>query len=156
MRILVQRIREGWVDFPDSTPTARAEHGILALTGFSVDDDETLLEPMAAKMVHLRIFADAAGRMNDSLLDSGGALLLVPQFTLYADCRKGRRPGFSAALAPEPAKALFQRFEQVCRAHLPEVICGRFGAEMRVHLVNDGPVTILLDSAELGLMAPVF
>ncbi|MDH4249109.1 MAG: D-aminoacyl-tRNA deacylase, partial [Deltaproteobacteria bacterium] len=89
-------------------------------------------------------------RMNLSLLDTGGALVLVPQFTLYADCRKGRRPSFSSAMAPGPAALLFEQFTAVCRRLKPELISGRFGMDMKVNLINDGPVTLMLDSAEIG------
>ncbi len=151
MRVLLQRIREGWIEFKDVPPTRRVGAGLLALVGFQAGDGEALLEPMAAKMLNLRVLDDPSGRMNLSLLETGGALLLVSQFTLYADCRKGRRPGFSGALAPGPAEELYERFEAICRSRAPLVVGGVFGAEMQVHLVNDGPVTILLDSRELGL-----
>jgi D-tyrosyl-tRNA(Tyr) deacylase len=151
MRLLLQRIKEGWVEFSDAAPTPQAGAGLLALGGFREGDVAILLEPMAAKMVNLRVFNDTEGRMNLSLLDIGGDLLVVSQFTLYADCKKGRRPGFSGALAPDQAAAMFEQFTEVCRSYVPSVITGEFGAAMRVNLVNDGPVTILLDSAELGL-----
>lgn len=150
MRVVLQRIREGWVEFNDGPPTRKAGRGLLALVGFEKRDEEGLLEPMASKMLNLRIMDDPSGRMNLSLLETGGDLLLVSQFTLYADCRKGRRPDFSGALAPEQAAALYGRFETICTAIANEVVVGVFGAEMQVNLVNDGPVTILLDSAELG------
>jgi D-tyrosyl-tRNA(Tyr) deacylase len=119
--------------------------------GFHATDGREVLEPMANKLIHLRIFEDDQGRMNLSLLERGGGLALVPQFTLYADCRKGRRPGFSEALEPRAAAALFDAFVARCRTEIAEVITGTFGAHMQVHLVNDGPVTILLDSRELNL-----
>jgi len=153
MRLLLQRIREGWVEFKDAAPTPRAGRGLLALVGFKEGDDAALLEPMARKMVNMRVFNDPDGRMNLSLLEIGGDLVVVSQFTLYADCRKGRRPGFSGALEPEQASALFDRFGELCRGLVPSVRLGVFGAEMQVNLVNDGPVTILLDSSELGLTA---
>lgn len=154
MRLLVQRIREGWVEIPGAD-TPRMGPGLLALIGFRAEDGEGLLEPMATKLVHLRILADDQGRMNRSLADTGGSLILVSQFTLYADCSQGRRPSFLAAMPPGPAEALYDRFVAICRSQCAArgigVVTGRFGAMMRVHLVNDGPVTILLDSAELGL-----
>jgi D-tyrosyl-tRNA(Tyr) deacylase len=154
MRLLVQRIRDGWVDFAgDATPRVGA--GLLALIGFCAADAEALLEPMATKLLQLRILSDEQGRMNRSLADTGGSLMLVSQFTLYADCSKGRRPSFLAAMPPVPAEALYDRFVAICHsqgaAHGIDVVTGRFGAAMSVHLVNDGPVTILLDSEELGL-----
>lgn len=150
MRILLQRIKEARVDV-EGVAGRRAGAGLLALVGFQRGDEEKLLEPMGAKLANLRIFADGQGRMNLSLLDTGGDLVLVSQFTLYADCRKGRRPGFSDALAPDLAEPQFERFCSICSGILPTVITGSFGAEMQVHLVNDGPVTIMLDSAQLGL-----
>ena len=150
MRILLQRISEVRVDV-QGVPGPEAGRGLLALVGFRIGDSENLLEPMASKLVNLRVFADEDGRMNLSLLDSGGALAAVSQFTLYADCRKGRRPGFTDALETGPASTLFEQFCGICRGIAPKVITGVFGAEMQLHLVNDGPVTILLDSAELGL-----
>lgn len=150
MRILLQRVSEVRVDVQD-VPGPGAGRGLLALVGFRMGDSGNLLEPMAAKLANLRIFADESGRMNLSLLDCGGALAVVSQFTLYADCRKGRRPGLSDALDTGPASALFEQFCGICRGIAPNVITGVFGAEMQIHLVNDGPVTMLLDSTELGL-----
>ena len=129
----------------------RAGAGLLALVGFREGDHENLLKPMSSKIVELRIFEDTEGRMNRSLLDIEGDLVLVPQFTLYADCQKGRRPGFSDAMAPLPASELFEKFCQICQEFVPSVGRGKFGADMKVHLVNDGPVTIILDSSELRL-----
>lgn len=147
MRVLLQRIRQGWVETAAGT-TPRAGPGILALVGFHRDDRAEVLEPMANKLIHLRIFEDPQGKMNHALTDVGGHLVIVPQFTLYADCRKGRRPDFLSALAPQPAAALFEQFVALCRAAVGAVTTGTFGAAMQVHLVNDGPVTILLDSAD--------
>lgn len=155
MRLLLQRIREGWVEFKDAAPSPKAGRGLLALVGFKEGDDASLLEPMAGKMVNIRVFDDPDGRMNLSLLDIGGDLVVVSQFTLYADVRKGRRPGFSGALEPGRASALFDQFGEICRKRVPAVRLGVFGAEMQVNLVNDGPVTILLDSTELGLTPPI-
>lgn len=150
MRVLLQRISDALV-IAEGVAGPKAGKGLLALVGFRQGDHAGLLEPMAIKIVHLRIFEDSSGRMNRSLLDSEGDLVLVPQFTLYADCRKGRRPGFSNALEPSLAESLFEGLCQLCQRMAPSVITGVFGAHMQVHLVNDGPVTILLDSAELGL-----
>ncbi|HEX9841571.1 MAG TPA: D-aminoacyl-tRNA deacylase [bacterium] len=150
MRIVVQRVLSAWVEWEQES-TEHIAAGLLCLVGLHREDGPALLEPMAEKLLHLRIFEDAAGRMNRSLLETGGGLVLVPQFTLYADCRRGRRPGFADALEPLAARALFERFVERCRQHVPRAQAGSFGAQMRVHGVNDGPVTILLDSAELGL-----
>lgn len=153
MRILVQRISEGWVEV-DGVPTARAGRGLLALVGFRGSDSPALLEPMAKKLIQLRILPDEQGRMNRALADLGGQLVLVSQFTLYADSSQGRRPSFVAAMPPQPAEDMYDRFVGQCRTLCGPlgigVITGTFGAMMQVHLVNDGPVTILLDSVELG------
>jgi D-tyrosyl-tRNA(Tyr) deacylase len=103
---------------------------------------------MARKVVNLRIFADEAGKMNRSILETGGSILAVSQFTLHADCRKGRRPSFIKAAAPEIGERMFDAFVEALRAEGVKVETGRFGAMMDVHLINDGPVTIWLDSAE--------
>ena len=153
MRIVVQRVLSAWVEWEQES-TEHIAAGLLCLVGLHREDGPALLEPMAEKLLHLRIFEDEAGRMNRSLLETYGALVLVPQFTLYADCSRGRRPSFTAALASEPARALFERFAQRCREETPRVECGFFGAHMQVELVNDGPVTLLLDSAEPGLGLP--
>ncbi|HKI97969.1 MAG TPA: D-aminoacyl-tRNA deacylase [bacterium] len=150
MRIVVQRVQSARVEW-DQTATEPIGTGLLCLVGFHRADAAAVLEPMAEKLLHLRIFGDEAGRMNRSLVDIGGGLMLVPQFTLYADCRKGRRPGFADTLEPEAARHMFECFVGLCAGTVPRVQAGSFGADMHVHLVNDGPVTIVLDSAELGL-----
>jgi D-tyrosyl-tRNA(Tyr) deacylase len=114
--------------------------------GVGRDDAEGDARTLADKVTGLRIFEDAAGRMNKSLLDTGGALLAISQFTLFGDARRGKRPSFSEALEPETASALFQRFCAACSELGPRVATGRFRAHMTVELVNDGPVTILLDT----------
>lgn len=155
MRLLIQRVKSAWVSFEDGSESPRCGTGLLALVGFRQGDGESVLEPMARKLVELRIFPDEEGRMNRSLLDAGGELALVSQFTLYADCRKGRRPSFVEALEPRAAEALYDRFVRCCEALTSVAATGRFGAMMDVHLVNDGPVTILLDSDTLGLAREV-
>ena len=122
---------------------------MLALVGFHRDDTDADSEYIAGKLLGLRIFDDAAGVMNLNLSEAGGGLLLVSQFTLYGDARKGRRPSYSEAMAPGPAREMFDRFTARCRELHPVVERGLFGAEMMVSLVNWGPVTILLDSARL-------
>jgi D-tyrosyl-tRNA(Tyr) deacylase len=151
MRVLVQRVKSAWVTFEDGSETHHAGPGLLALVGFKAGDGAALLEPMARKMIDLRVFPDAEGRMNRSLLEAGGELTVVSQFTLYADCRKGRRPSFVGALEPARAEALYAEFVRRCERMATVAAQGRFGAMMNVHLVNDGPVTIMLDSDELGL-----
>ena len=118
---------------------------MLALVGFAPSDDTTTLEWLADKIIGLRIFADESGRMNLSLPESGGALLVVSQFTLYGDARKGRRPSFVDAAPPEIAVPLYEAFLAMLRDRGATVETGEFGAMMEVELVNDGPVTILLD-----------
>jgi D-tyrosyl-tRNA(Tyr) deacylase len=113
-------------------------------------DDEAIADRIARQTVALRIFRDAGGRTNRSLLDVGGSVLAVSQFTLYADTSRGRRPGFTAAAGPDLAERLYLRYVEALRILGVTVATGRFGAEMEVELVNDGPFTILLDSAERG------
>lgn len=153
MRIVVQRVGSAHVEWAHGRTEAIGT-GLLCLVGLHLGDDPPVLEPMAEKLLHLRIFEDDAGRMNRSLLETGGGLILVPQFTLYADCRRGRRPSFTSAMEPATARSLFEAFVERCARTHPGVQAGHFGAHMRVHLVNDGPVTIVLDSVELGLPRP--
>jgi len=122
--------------------------GLVILLGVGPDDTEPTADALALRSAELRIFRDAAGRTNRSLAETGGAALVVSQFTLYADTRRGRRPGFTAAAAPELAERLFDRFVSALRGLGVTVATGRFGSEMEVELVNDGPFTIWLDSAD--------
>lgn len=126
--------------------TGRIERGLLVLLGAGDDDTDSDLQYMVEKVVGLRIFPDDDGNMNRSVVDVGGALLVVSQFTLYGDARKGRRPSFVKAMAPGPAEQLYERFVATARATGVPVETGRFRAMMEVELVNDGPVTLLLDS----------
>ena len=151
MRILLQRVSEASVAI-DGAEVGRISRGYLLLVGIGqedADDGGATLGPMADKVLGLRVMADEAGRMNRSLLDSGGAVLAVSQFTLHADCRRGRRPGFTRAAPPALGRELFDRFIEELIRRGAEVATGEFGAMMQVALVNDGPVTIWLDSAEL-------
>jgi len=122
--------------------------GLVVLLGVGPEDDEAVAESLARRLTELRIFDDAEGRTNLSLVDVRGAVLLVSQFTLYADTRRGRRPGFTGAAAPELAERLYSRVADALRALDVEVATGRFGEVMAVELVNDGPFTIWLDTAE--------
>ena len=122
--------------------------GLVVLLGVGPDDDESVADALARRLTELRIFDDAEGRTNLSLVDVEGAVLLVSQFTLYADTRRGRRPGFTGAAAPELAERLYLRVAEAVRALGVEVATGRFGEVMAVELVNDGPFTIWLDTAE--------
>jgi D-tyrosyl-tRNA(Tyr) deacylase len=122
--------------------------GLVILLGVGPDDDEPVTDALARRATELRIFDDAEGRTNLSLLDVGGDALVVSQFTLYADTRRGRRPGFTGAAAPELAERLYLRFAETLRSIGVHVATGRFGAVMAVELVNDGPFTIWLDTAD--------
>ena len=123
--------------------------GYLVLIGVSDSDTEQVADRMIKKMIGLRIFEDENGKTNLSLADVGGGLLLVSQFTLYANCKKGNRPSFIEAGSPDKANVLYEYVIRECKKSVPEVQTGRFGAEMEVSLVNDGPFTILLDSEKL-------
>ena len=142
MIALIQRVAEAGVSVAGEN-VATIGAGILALIGVERDDGEAEAERLAERVVGYRIFPDAQGRMNLSLLESGGALLAVPQFTLVADTRKGMRPSFSSGASPEKGIQLFERFVEFARRRA-SVQTGRFGADMRVSLVNDGPVTFWL------------
>jgi len=149
MRIVIQRVKRASVTI-DGEISGAIEHGLLALVGFCESDSASLLSPMADKMINLRIFTDDDDKMNLSLLDVQGELLAVSQFTLYADCRKGRRPSFNLAKNPTEAEALYDEFVTLCSQKLgKKVATGSFGADMKVELLNDGPVTIVLDSDEI-------
>jgi D-aminoacyl-tRNA deacylase len=144
MLSLIQRVTEARVDV-DGDCVGRIGGGLLALVGVEPGDGEAQVARMAERLLGYRVFADGEGRMNRSLAETGGGLLLVSQFTLAADTRKGMRPGFSTAAAPEAAEAVFARLVAECRRrHGGAVETGRFGAHMAVALVNDGPVTFLL------------
>ncbi|MBR5507287.1 MAG: D-tyrosyl-tRNA(Tyr) deacylase [Clostridia bacterium] len=148
MRIVIQRVKYASVTV-DGKICGQINQGLMALVGFCEEDSSLLLEPMAEKMLNLRIFEDDNEKMNLSLLDVGGNLLAISQFTLYADCRKGRRPSFNLAKGADEANELYEKFVEICEEKLgrkPET--GIFGADMKVELLNDGPVTIILDSDE--------
>ena len=145
MRAVIQRVKEASVRVAGQE-VGRIDHGILVLLGVGHNDGPKDSEYMAEKVVHLRIFADEQGKMNRSLLDVGGGLLAVSQFTLWGDCRKGRRPSFVAAAEPAKAEALYEAFINHARSLGVTVASGRFQEMMEVSLINDGPVTLLLDS----------
>jgi len=130
----------------DGEVVGEIDGGLVVLVGATHDDGEEDARYLAEKVAHLRIFEDEEGKMNRSVLEFGGSILSVSQFTLYADCRKGRRPNFMEAARPERALPLYERFNQLLREYGLRVETGRFGAMMEVSLVNRGPVTILLDS----------
>lgn len=146
MRLVVQRVTRGAVRRSDGGETLGSiGRGLMALVGFGEGDGEEEVDWMAEKLCGLRIFDDAEGRMNLDLADVSGALLLVPQFTLYGDASRGRRPSFVEAADPGPARDLYGLFLERCRELHPRVESGEFGAMMEVEIVNDGPVTILLE-----------
>ena len=145
MRAVVQRVRSAQVTVEGEVVGAIGP-GLLVLVGIHVQDEPTDVQYISDKVRHLRIFEDAEGRMNRSIGEAGGAVLLVSQFTLYGDARKGRRPGFTEAAPPEEAQARYGEVARALRAAGVHVETGRFGAHMIVSLENDGPVTLLLDS----------
>ncbi len=144
MRALVQRVTRGRVVVDDEV-VGEIGRGFVVLVGITHEDGEAEADWIANKLVGLRLFEDDDGKMNASLTDVGGALLLVSQFTLYGDARKGRRPSFSQAARPSHAEPLFEYFVSQCRARGVEVQTGVFGAMMQVDIHNDGPVTLMLE-----------
>ncbi len=148
MRVLLQRVSRASVTV-DGQVVGAIGPGVVLLVGVRRGDERSIAEWMAQKVAHLRIFEDEAGKMNRSLLEVGGSALVVSQFTLYADVRKGRRPSFIEAAPPDEARPLVEAFADALRRLGLPVETGVFGAHMDVELVNDGPVTIWLDSAEL-------
>lgn len=146
MIALIQRVSTAHVDVDGETVGAIGP-GLLALVAVQPDDGETQARRLLERILGYRVFADDAGKMNRSLADTGGGLLLVSQFTLAADTRSGRRPSFTTAAAPEQGRRWFERLVELARAAHPGVEIGRFGAHMQVHLVNDGPVTFWLEAS---------
>ncbi len=149
MRALLQRVSRGEVRVEERL-VGRIGHGLVVLLGVGHGDDEATADWLARRITELRIFEDDDGRTNRSLLDTGGEVLLVSQFTLYADTRRGRRPGFTDAADPAIARELWLRVSTAIAAQGVHVALGEFGAEMDVELVNDGPFTIWLDTADRG------
>ena len=155
MRFLVQRVNEADVSV-DGQSIGRIGQGFLVLVGISSADvesgiSEKIADKMVKKLIGLRIFSDEDGKTNLDLKSVQGQLLIISQFTLYADCRKGNRPSFVKAAPPEAANNLYRYIIEKCRQEIPIVECGSFGAHMKVSLVNDGPFTILLDSDNLAI-----
>jgi D-tyrosyl-tRNA(Tyr) deacylase len=146
---VVQRVTQASVTISDNT-VAQIEIGLLVFLGISKSDQESDISWMADKIVNLRIFEDSQNKMNESLLDVNGEMLVVSQFTLYGDCRKGRRPSFTDSATPDKAKVLYDKFLSYLKENYPiNVEQGEFQAHMKVNIVNDGPVTLLLDSEKL-------
>jgi D-tyrosyl-tRNA(Tyr) deacylase len=148
MRAVVQRVQEARVEV-DGRTVGEIGRGVLILVGIEHPDGEEDADYLASKIIHLRIFEDSDHKFNLSLADIRGEALVVSQFTLLADCRKGRRPSFDAAAPPEQARRLYEYFIRVMENASIAVASGEFQASMKVHLVNDGPVTVLLDSRKL-------
>ena len=144
MKAVIQRVESAAVSV-DGSVVGKINGGFLVLLGVGSDDTERDCEKLAQKMVGLRIFSDENGKINRSLKDVGGELLIISQFTLYADCVKGNRPNFLKAKEPAEAQRLYELFCELCKREVPTVERGVFGAEMRVELVNDGPFTIVLE-----------
>lgn len=148
MKLVIQRVKEASVTV-DGEVLGAIRKGFMVLVGVAENDTRELADKMIRKMIGLRIFEDENGKTNLALADVGGELLLISQFTLYADCRKGNRPSFIKAGNPEMASALYEYVIEKCKETVPVVERGRFGADMKVSLINDGPFTIVLDSEEV-------
>lgn len=147
MKFVIQKVTHASVTVDDQV-IGKIGKGVLVLIGVAEDDTKEIADKLIKKLLGLRIFEDADGKTNLSLSDVGGSLLLVSQFTLYADCKKGNRPSFTKAGNPALANDLYEYIIEKCRAEFP-VETGSFGADMKVELLNDGPFTIILDSAEI-------
>lgn len=148
MRAVLQRVKNASVSV-DGEVIGSIGEGILIFLGVADSDTEADMKYIADKMINLRIFGDDKGKMNFSVSDIGGELLIVSQFTLYGDCRKGRRPDFTSAGKPDFARSMYENFIEYCKASGLKTEHGSFGADMQVELINDGPVTIMLDSKKL-------
>ncbi len=145
MRAVVQRVKGSKVTV-DNVVTGEIEQGLMVLLGVGQNDDENDVNYLVEKIINLRIFEDDQGKMNYSLLDIGGQILVVSQFTLFGDCRKGRRPSYDKAARPEDAKMLYDKFLDKCKQYNIHTQAGVFQANMLVDIINDGPVTLLVDS----------
>lgn len=151
MKLVIQRVTRAAVSVNGET-VGKIGGGFLVLFGAGAEDTRADCEVLARKLVNLRIFADENGKTNLSLKDVGGELLIISQFTLYADCRKGNRPNFLAAKEPREAEALYEYFCELCANEVTTVERGIFGADMSVELVNDGPFTVIIDSLGGGIL----
>ncbi len=148
MRVVLQRVKKANVDVEGKT-IGNIQKGLLIFVGITHTDQEDIVRKVAKKCIDLRIFEDEDGKMNKSIVDVHGEILSISQFTLYADCRKGRRPSFIEAASKEIAEPLYNLFNEILRSHDIHVETGAFGADMKVTLLNDGPITMILDSEEL-------
>lgn len=151
MRFVVQRVAEASVSV-DSEVIGQISNGFLVLIGITGSDSKEIADKMVKKLIGLRIFEDENGKTNLDIKSVSGSLLLVSQFTLYADCRKGNRPSFVQAGAPDMANELYEYIIDLCKKEIQIVEKGSFGADMKVKLLNDGPFTVILDSNELGIV----
>lgn len=148
MRFIIQRVRHASVTI-DGEVRGKIGKGFMVLIGVGADDTKEIADKLVRKLVNMRIFEDAEGRTNLGLKDVGGELLLISQFTLYADCKKGNCPSFTKAGAPAMAEPLVEYIIEECKKEIPVVEQGEFGADMKVELLNDGPFTVILDSDEI-------
>lgn len=148
MKLVIQRVKNSSVTI-DGKVNGKIDKGFMVLVGFCEGDNEMIIDKLIDKMINLRIFEDENQKLNNSLLDVKGSILSISQFTLYADCKKGRRPGFTKAAKPDIAIPLYDYFNNKIRESGVNLETGIFGADMKVELINDGPVTIILDSAEI-------
>lgn len=148
MRFVIQRVINSKVTI-DGVVKGQIDKGLMVLIGIGKEDDKSVADKMVQKLVNMRIFEDEEGKTNLALNDVSGSLLLISQFTLYADCKKGNRPSFIKAGAPDKASELYEYIIEKCKESVSEVERGIFGADMKVELVNDGPFTIILDSEEI-------
>ena len=148
MKFVIQRVKQASVTVEEKV-IGKIEQGFLVLIGVCEEDDKTIADKMIKKLIGMRIFQDEQGKTNLDLHSVGGSLLLISQFTLYADCKKGNRPSFIKAGKPDKAKALYEYIIEECKKQVTNVQQGEFGADMKVELLNDGPFTIVLDSSEL-------
>lgn len=148
MKFVIQRVSEASVSV-DNRLIGQIQKGYMVLIGISENDSQEIADKMVRKMIGLRIFEDEQGKTNLSLADVNGSLLLISQFTLYANCKKGNRPSFIEAGSPDQANTLYKYIIKKCKESVPNVQQGSFGADMKVSLINDGPFTIVLDSEQL-------
>ena len=148
MRFVIQRVKHSSVTI-DGEVKGKINKGYMVLIGIGQDDNEVIADKMVKKMINLRIFEDEKGKTNLALKDVNGELLLISQFTLYADCKKGNRPSFIKAGSPREAEELYEYIVRKCKEEVEVVEKGEFGADMKVELLNDGPFTIVLDSGEI-------
>lgn len=148
MRAVIQRVQHASVAV-EGNVCGKISQGLMILLGISKDDKESDMKYIADKSLALRIFEDESGKMNKSVCDIGGELLIISQFTLYGDCRKGRRPSFDAAMNPKEAEKMYEKFVEYMRKSGLKTETGIFGADMKVELLNDGPVTLILDSTKI-------